>query len=210
MIIALSRHIAQACASLKSGIWDRKSFMGSELSGKTLAIVGLGRIGREVALRMQAFGMTTIGYDPFVSAEEAAKFNVEGLSLEEIWPRADFITLHVPLIPQTKHLIGEATLAKCKKGVRVINVARGGTIDEEALLQALQSGVCGGAALDVFEEEPPKNSSLLQNSKLLCTPHLGASTREAQSKVAEEISLQFLDLIAGKSVLGAVNAKQLA
>lgn len=183
--------------------------MGSELSGKTLAIVGLGRIGREVAHRMQAFGMKTIGYDPFVSPAESAKFGVTGLTLEEIWPQADFISLHVPLIPATKHLVNETTLEKCKKGVRVINVARGGTIDEEALLKALQSGQCGGAALDVFEEEPPKNSSLLQNSKLLCTPHLGASTKEAQSKVAEEISLQFLDLIEGKSVPGAVNAKQL-
>ncbi|KAI1299391.1 D-3-phosphoglycerate dehydrogenase [Halotydeus destructor] len=209
VILALSRHIAQACGALKGGVWDRKSFMGVELSGKTLAIVGLGRIGREVAHRMQAFNMKTIGYDPLVSPEAAKEFGVQWQELEQIWPQADFITLHVPLIPQTKHLISEGTFAKCKKGVRIINVARGGTIDEVALLAALESGQCGGAALDVFEEEPPTNSALLKHKHLLCTPHLGASTKEAQSKVATEISEQFLELIKGNSVAGAVNAKQL-
>jgi len=205
MILSLSRHLTQACASMKSGVWDRKSFSGNELLGKTLAIVGLGRIGREVATRMQAFGMKTIGFDPLVPADVSKTFGVESLPLEQIWPQADYITVHTPLIPQTKNLLNDTTLGQCKKGVRLINVARGGIIDEEALLRALQSGHVGGAGLDVYEEEPPKRNQLLSHPKVICTPHLGASTAEAQINVAKEIALQFLDLIDGKSVPGIVN-----
>lgn len=197
LIVALSRHIAQACLSLKNGVWDRKTFVGTELSGKILAIIGLGRIGREVATRMKAFGMRTIGYDPIIGASDAATFGIDWMSLEEIWPIADFITVHVPLLPETKYMLNEITLNKCKKGVRLINVARGGIIDESALFTCIQSGQVASAALDVYEEEPPKNSTLLQNSKILCTPHLGASTKEAQSRVATEVVEQFINLLIG-------------
>jgi D-3-phosphoglycerate dehydrogenase len=210
MIMALSRHIAQACASMKSGVWDKKSFMGQELCEKTLAIVGLGRIGQQVAIRMNSFGMKVIAFDPIVPEEVANKIDVTLMSLDEIWPVADYISLHVPLIPQTRHMLNADTFAKCRKGVKIINVARGGTIDESALLAALESGQCGGAALDVFETEPPTDNVLIAHPKLLATPHLGASTREAQSKVATEISYQFVDLTKGKSVPGAVNGADLA
>ncbi|XP_076348711.1 D-3-phosphoglycerate dehydrogenase isoform X2 [Tachypleus tridentatus] len=206
MIISLSRKIAQACASLKAGLWDRKTYMGEELQGKTLAVIGLGRIGREVASRMQSFGMKTIGFDPLVPPEESNTFGVESFQLDQLWPMADYITIHVPLIPPTKHMINDVVLSKCRKGVKIVNCARGGIIDEDALLRALESEQCGGAGLDVFEEEPPKNSALLQHSKVICTPHLGASTKEAQKRVAEEIALQFVELSKGHSVPGIVNA----
>lgn len=210
MLLTISRHVTQACASLKNGVWDRKSFMGNEVKGKTLAIIGLGRIGREVATRMQAFGMRTIGFDPLVSAEESKTFGVESLPLDSIWPLADYITVHTPLLPQTKGMLNEVTLGQCRRGVRLINVARGGIIDEDALLRGLQSGQVGGAALDVYEEEPPKCSSLLTHPRVVCTPHLGASTKEAQLNVAKEIAYQFIDLVDGKSVAGAVNASLLS
>jgi D-3-phosphoglycerate dehydrogenase len=210
MILALSRQLAQACASLKSGVWDRKSFMGNELKDKTLAIIGLGRIGREVAIRMQSFGMRTIGFDPLVPGDVSRTFGVESYSLDQIWPLADYITVHTPLIPQTKNMLNETTLGQCRTGVKIINCARGGIIDEEALLRALQSGQVGGAGLDVFEEEPPKCRQLLAHPKVICTPHLGASTKEAQKNVAKEIALQFIDMIDGKPVPGVVNAPLLS
>lgn len=206
MITTLSRFIPEACASLKAGKWDRAKFMGNELSGKTLAIIGLGRIGREVAFRMQSFGMKTIGFDPLVPPEVSQTFGVKGLSLEEIWPLADYITLHVPLIPQTKNLVSAAALEKCRKGVRIVNVARGGIIDEAALFDALESGKCAGVGLDVYIEEPPKDFTLINHPKVVCTPHLGASTYEAQSKVAEEIAQQFVEFKNGGNLAGAVNA----
>ncbi|KAK0051289.1 D-3-phosphoglycerate dehydrogenase-like isoform X1 [Biomphalaria pfeifferi] len=209
LIIALTRNLGEASKSMKDGKWDRKKFMGTELYGKTLAIIGLGRIGKEVALRMQSFGMTTIGYDPIISSAESATFNTEWMPLEKIWPLADYITVHTPLIPQTKNLINDAVFGKCKKGVKVINVARGGIIDEDALLRALQSGQCGGAGLDVFIEEPPKDYTLAKHPNVIATPHLGASTIEAQVRVAEEIAQQFVDLAQGRFLVGAVNANAL-
>lgn len=209
LIISLTRDLARAAQSMKEGRWDRKAFMGIELNGKTLAIIGLGRIGREVALRMQSFGMTTIGYDPIIGADVAAEFDTEWLPLEQIWQRADFITVHTPLIPATTNLINDAVFAKCKKGIRVVNCARGGIIEEAALLRALESGQCGGAGLDVFCEEPPKDLSLVQHPKVTATPHLGASTKEAQSRVAVEIAEQFVDLTQGKKLFGAINAPAL-
>ncbi|XP_054163293.1 D-3-phosphoglycerate dehydrogenase-like [Oppia nitens] len=204
MLLSVSRHLAQACASLKNGVWDRKSFSGNEVYGKTLAIIGLGRIGREVAARMQAFGMKTIGFDPLVSAETSQTFGVETVALDKLWPLADYITVHTPLIPQTKNLLNDTTIAQCKKGVRIVNVARGGIVDEEALLRGLQSGQVGGAGLDVYEEEPPSRSQLIGHPKVICTPHLGASTKEAQINVAKEIAYQFIDMIDGKPVAGKV------
>jgi D-3-phosphoglycerate dehydrogenase, putative (fragment) len=209
MLLGLSRKLIQASSTLKNGVWDKKSFMGSELSGKVLAIIGLGRIGREVARRMQSFGMKTIGYDPFLSAEVTKSFGVEHLDLDKLWPQADYITFHVPLEPSTKNLINKTSLAKCKRGVKIINVARGGIVDEKALLNALQTGQCGGAGLDVFEEEPSRNAALLSHPLVICTPHLGASTWEAQHKVAEEISISILHLMDGRSVAGIVNKNQI-
>lgn len=211
LIISLSRQIPAATISLKSGAWNRKQFLGNELYGKTLAIIGLGRIGREVAHRMQAFNMKTIGFDPLVSAEESLKFGVESLTLEQIWPRADYITVHVPLIKPTKNMINAEVLNKCKQGVRIVNVARGGIIDEAALLSALESKQCGGAGLDVFlEEPPPADYPLLQHQRVICTPHLGANTVEAQLRVAEEVADTFVDYSKGLPLNGVVNAPSLS
>ncbi|XP_003490266.1 D-3-phosphoglycerate dehydrogenase isoform X1 [Bombus impatiens] len=215
LISSLARNVPQAVQSLKEGRWDRKLYSGFELSGKTLAVLGMGRIGREVTRRMQAYGMRVIAFDPLLTCEIANQIGVEKLTLDEIWPIADYITIHTPLIPQTRNLINATTLAKCKKGIRIINVARGGIVDEEALLNALKSDHCAGAALDVFIEEPPKNPvtlELIAHPKVIATPHLGASTEEAQQRVAEEIAQQFLAL-SGKSteyaVTGIVNAPML-
>ncbi|GAB1866985.1 D-3-phosphoglycerate dehydrogenase [Camponotus japonicus] len=216
LISSLARNVAQAAQSLKEGRWDRKLYSGYELFGKTLAILGMGRIGREVAYRMQSFGMNIVAFDPILKPEVADELGVRLLDLEEIWPVADYITVHTPLIPQTKNLINATTLAKCKKGVYIVNVARGGIVDEEALLNSLKLDHCGGAALDVFVEEPPKNPvtlELIKHPKVVATPHLGASTAEAQLRVAEEIAQQFLGL-SGKSteyaVTGIVNAPVLS
>ncbi|KAL7636165.1 UNVERIFIED_CONTAM: hypothetical protein RMT77_012922 [Armadillidium vulgare] len=210
LICSLSRSIPQACMTLKGGAWDRKKFMGNELYGKVLAIVGLGRIGKEVTDRMKSFGMRVIGYDPIVSPETAASWGVEYLTLEEIWPLADYITVHTPLIPQTKYLINEKVFRSCKPTVKIVNVARGGIVEEKALLEALNKGYCGGAALDVFEEEPPKDLTLVQHPKVICTPHLGANTYEAQQRVAVEIAEQLVAMSQGKQLIGVVNVPALA
>lgn len=197
LIGTLARPIVPAAKSMKDGKWDRKLYSGSELYGKTLAILGLGRIGREIGIRMKAFGLRVIGYDPITTAAEAAAAGIEKLELDEIWPLADYITVHTPLIPQTRNLIGKESFSKSKRGVKVINVARGGIINEADLLEALQSGQCGGAAIDVFEEEPPKNEitkALIQHPAVVATPHLGASTGEAQVRVAVEVAEQFIAL----------------
>ncbi|XP_063552081.1 D-3-phosphoglycerate dehydrogenase isoform X2 [Gorilla gorilla gorilla] len=204
MIMCLARQIPQATASMKDGKWERKKFMGTELNGKTLGILGLGRIGREVATRMQSFGMKTIGYDPIISPEISASFGVQQLPVEEIWPLCDFITVHTPLLPSTTGLLNDNTFAQCKKGVRVVNCARGGIVDEGALLRALQSGQCAGAALDVFTEEPPRDRALVDHENVITCPHLGASTKEAQSRCGEEIAVQFVDMVKGKSLTGVV------
>jgi len=212
LICSLARNVAAGDASMKAGRWDRKAFMGTELSGKTLAVLGLGQIGKQVALRMQAFGMRTIGYDPIVPAEAAAEFNTQKMSLEEIWPQADYITVHVPLLPSTRHMINADTLSVCKKGVAILNVARGGIVDEQALLDKLNEGIVSGAGLDVFETEPPKGVSLqlAQHPKVIATPHLGASTLEAQTRVAVEIAQQFVDFTNGTKLFGAMNAAAIA
>ncbi|XP_062989140.1 D-3-phosphoglycerate dehydrogenase [Elgaria multicarinata webbii] len=210
MIMSLARQIPQAAASMKEGKWDRKKFMGMELQGKTLGILGLGRIGREVAIRMQSFGMKTIGYDPIITPEESAAFDVEQLPLEQIWPLCDFITVHTPLLPSTTGLLNDTTFAQCRRGVQVVNCARGGIMDEGALLRALQSGQCGGAALDVFTEEPPKDKALVNHPNVISCPHLGASTREAQSRCGREIAMQLVDLAQGKALVGTVNGQALS
>ncbi|CAF1316210.1 unnamed protein product [Adineta steineri] len=205
LICSLARSIPNACSSLKSGAWQRSTFMGEELNGKTLAIIGLGRIGREVAKRMQSFNMKTIGYDPIITGEQSITFGVEFFELKDIWSLADYITVHVPLMQGTQHLINSEVLSVCRRGVKLVNVARGGIIDEKALLDALNSGQCGGAALDVFEEEPPTDLKLIQHPSVICTPHLGANTREAQKRVAIELAQQIIDFKQGHSLIGVVN-----
>ncbi|MFH4973768.1 hypothetical protein AB6A40_000477 [Gnathostoma spinigerum] len=209
-ILSLARHVPQAVASMKAGKWARKDYMGEEVYGKVLAIIGLGRIGMEVAERMQAFGMKTIGYDPSVTSEEASKKGIKWTPLEQLWPQADYITVHVPLIPQTENLISAATLAKCKKGVKIINVARGGVVNEEDIIASLNKGHAGGAAFDVFTEEPPTHRALIEHPKIICTPHLGASTVEAQQRVANEIAENIVALNTGAGLYGALNAAALS
>lgn len=210
LIMSLSRHVPQAAMSMKAGNWDRKKFMGAELYGKVLGIIGLGRIGKEVASRMQSFGMKTIGYDPITPTEVSASWGVEQMTLEQLWPQCDYITVHTPLMPSTVGLLNDETFAKCKKGVKVVNCARGGIIDEAALFRALESGRCGGAGLDVFVEEPPKERALVNHPNVISCPHLGASTKEAQARCGQDIALQIVDMVNGKSLVGAVNAQVLA
>ncbi len=205
LLLSLARNIPQAHMSLSRGEWERKKFTGTEVFGKTLGVIGLGKIGREVALRCRGLGMRLIGYDPVTAPEVAAKMDIESVSLEEIYRRADFITVHTPLTETTRGLLNDSTLARCKKGVRVINCARGGIINEGALLRALESGRVGGAALDVFEVEPPRGSPLLNHPRVIATPHLGASTEEAQEKVALLIARQMADALRGRSYAGVVN-----
>ncbi|XP_018092235.1 D-3-phosphoglycerate dehydrogenase isoform X2 [Xenopus laevis] len=209
LILSLSRQIPQAAESMRAGKWDRKKFMGSELYGKTLGILGLGRIGKEVAIRMQSFQMQTIGYDPIIPPEVTSQFGVQQFPLEEIWKQCDYITVHTPLLPSTTGLINDTAFAKCKRGVKVINCARGGIIDEAALLRALQSGQCGGDGLDVFVEEPPKDRALVEHPLVISLPHLGASTEEAQNRCGEEIAQQIVDLVKDRALVGAVNAPAL-
>ncbi len=207
LLLSMARNIPHAFDSLRAGKWDRKKFTGMELMGKTIGIVGLGKIGREVAVRCQAFGMATIGFDPVLSSEVAAKMNIEVVSLPDLYARSDVITVHTPLNDETRGLIGDEEIRACKQGVRIINCARGGIVDEGALLRGLESGKVGGAALDVFVEEPPTNKLLLQHPRLIATPHLGASTEEAQEKVARQIAVQIADLLHERGIAGAVNAE---
>lgn len=205
MMLSLARNIPQAHASMVGGAWDRKSFTGTEVNDKTIGVVGLGKIGREVAVRCQGLGMKVLGYDPVLGADVAVKMNIEPVGLEELFRRSDFITVHTPLNAQTKSLLGDAAFAQCKKGVRVVNCARGGIIDEQALLRALNSGQVAGAALDVYESEPPKGNPLVGHPKVVVTPHLGASTEEAQEKVAVQIAEEIVDALQGRAFTGIVN-----
>ncbi len=187
MMFALSRHIARGTMDLKEGKWTKKQLKGVELNGKTLGIIGLGRIGREVAKRALALGMRVIAYDPFVKETD---LDVKLVELDDLLSNADYITVHVPLIPETKHLINEEAFEKMKEGVFVLNCARGGIVDEKALLKALKEGKVAGAGMDVFETEPPTSDvekELLSLPNVVATPHIGASTKEAQKRVGKEI-----------------------
>ena len=210
MIMALSRNIPQADRSIKEGRWDRKKYMGVELRGKILGVIGLGNIGYVLAHRAMAFEMKVIGYDPFISKEMAESIGVELVALDEIWARADYITVHTPLNETTRHLINTDTLAKCKDGVRIINCARGGIVDEKALHEAIESGKVAGAAIDVYENEPPENNPLVMSEKVVSTPHLGASTSEAQDIVAVMVAEQVRDFLISGEVKNAVNMPSLA
>ncbi len=206
LLLALARKIPQADASFRAGKWERKKFVGTEIYGKTVGVIGFGKIGRSVAQRMKAFETTVIAYDPFATAESARRLGVELVSVEEIYLRSDFITIHVPLNNDTRGMIGAAQLAEMKGGVRIINCARGGIVDESALADAIRNGKVGGAAFDVFSKEPPEpDNPLLALPENVVTPHLGASTEEAQVNVAIDISEQIADVLQGKPARSAVN-----
>jgi D-3-phosphoglycerate dehydrogenase / 2-oxoglutarate reductase len=205
LLLALARQIPRADRSMKAGRWDRGKILGVELAGKTLGVLGLGKVGREVAARARAFRMEVLGSDPVISEEVAARLGVTFVPIGVIYERSDFITLHLPLNEDTRHLIGAAELKRCRKGVRILNVARGGIIDEAALHEALVSGHVAGAALDVFENEPPAGSPLLALDTVVLTPHLGASTQEAQEKVAVRIAEQIAAFLKDNLVTNAVN-----
>jgi D-3-phosphoglycerate dehydrogenase / 2-oxoglutarate reductase len=206
LMLALARNIPQANASLKAGQWKREKFTGSEICNKVLGVVGLGNIGSIVAERALGLKMQILAYDPFVSPETAAKLRVELGTLDEIYARADFITVHTPMTKETHGLIDAAAFAKMKKGVRIINCARGGIVDEVALHQAIKDGIVAGAALDVFvEEPPPADHPLLQLDQVICTPHLGAATDEAQINVAIAIADQVANFLTQGVIQNAVN-----
>ncbi len=184
LMLALARNIPQAYRSMKDGEWRRSAFMGVEVRDKTLGVVGLGRVGTEVTRRARAFGMRLVAYDPFVSPDYASRLGVELVSLDDLLGSSDFITLHTPLTANTNNLIGKRELSLMKSDARLINVARGELIDETVLLEALEAGKLAGVALDVFVQEPPEDMTLAQHPKVISTPHLGASTEEAQREVA--------------------------
>ncbi|NQW22334.1 MAG: phosphoglycerate dehydrogenase [SAR202 cluster bacterium] len=205
LMLALSRNVPFAQQSLKAGEWKRSQFMGIEVRNKTLGICGLGRVGSEVAKRAQSFDMRLVGYDPFVAPDYAKRMGIELLSLEELLAQSDFITLHTPLTDGTRHMIGSKEVALLKPGARLINVARGELVDEQAILDGLESGQLGGVALDVFAQEPPENTTLVGHPKVVVTPHLGASTEEAQREVAIEASEQVLAVLNGEPARNTVN-----
>ncbi len=206
MILALSRNIAQANASMKKGEWKRSKFMGVELYAKTLGVVGLGRIGSEVVRRVLAFGMKVLAYDPYLSLEVAKNLGVEVVELKELFRRSDYISVHTPLSEETKHMISDNEFSLMKKGARVINCARGGIIDEAALARAVKEGRVAGAALDVFESEPlSADSELLKLDNVIISPHLGASTEEAQVNVAIEVAEIVRDALLNRGIRNAAN-----
>ncbi|HQR29988.1 MAG TPA: phosphoglycerate dehydrogenase [Anaeromyxobacteraceae bacterium] len=211
MMLALSRHIPQATASTKAGKWEKKRFQGHELAGKTLGVVGIGNIGSVVVDRARSMKMSAVAYDPFISAEAAAQIGVELVTLEELWARADVISLHVPLTDQTRNVVNAGTIARMKKGVLLVNCARGGLVDEAALAAALASGQVGGAAFDVFDREPVSpDNPLLRLDNFICTPHLGASTEEAQVAVAVGIAEQLAAYLTRGEVRNAVNVPSMS
>jgi D-3-phosphoglycerate dehydrogenase len=190
LMLALARHLCRADSTTRAGKWEKKSLQGTELRGKTLGIVGLGRIGMEVARRARAFEMKIVAHDPFVSASVAREQGIQLAELDHVYAQSDYLTLHVGLTPQTDGMINEKSLARMKKGVRIINCARGELLDEAAVAAALASKQVGGVALDVFTEEPPKNSPLLALENVIATPHIAGSTNEAQDAVGVQIASQ--------------------
>jgi D-3-phosphoglycerate dehydrogenase len=205
LILSVARPIPGADAAMKAGKWDRKSFAGVELSGKRIGVLGLGRIGREVALRCRALGMDVAAYDPFVSPALAESLHVQLLSLDELLAGCDFLTLHSVLTKETKHLLGKDAFAKVKAGIRIVNAARGELIDDEALLAALESGRVAAAAIDVHAQEPPVDWRLAKHPRVVATPHIGAATAEAQERVGTDIAVQVRDYLKGGLMQNAVN-----
>ena len=205
LMLALARAVPAADHAMKDGRWEKKRFLGTELREKTLGVAGLGRIGQEVAKRARPFGMRVIAHDPYISKEVAAANNVELMSLDEVCATADFLTLHLPSTPETKHIFNDARFAKCKPGLRIINTARGELIDEAALRRAIEAGIVAGAALDVFESEPPADWSLAQLPQVIATPHIAASTEEAQELVGTDTAATVRDFLRDGMVRNAVN-----
>jgi D-3-phosphoglycerate dehydrogenase / 2-oxoglutarate reductase len=205
LMMALARRIPAADRSTRAGRWEKSLFLGVELAGKTLGLIGCGNIGSIVASRAHGLRMQVIAADPFLSPERAQELGIERVELDELLPRADVITLHTPLNDGTRNILDAGALARTRRGVHVINCARGGLVDEDALLEAIRSGQVGGAALDVFVKEPPGESPLLDLDNVIVTPHLGASTGEAQEKVAVQIAQQMADLLLTGAVMNAVN-----
>jgi D-3-phosphoglycerate dehydrogenase len=204
LMFALARKVPQAAESMRQGIWEKKKFMGVEIAGKTLGVIGLGNIGRQAAERGVGLKMSVIGYDPIVKSETGLPAGVKLASLDDVITKSDFITLHVPLTTDTKDLFNAATFARMKKGSFLINCARGGIVNETDVLEALKSGQLAGAALDVFGKEPPEPSPLFAHENLIASPHLGASTREAQEKVAIELAEVFVGYLKDGIVKNAV------
>lgn len=209
MIFALARHVPQASASTHAGKWEKAKFVGTELNGKTLGLIGAGNIGSIVAKKALGVGLKVVAYDPFLSEERAKELHVKKVDLDGLLKVADIITLHVPKTPDTTHILNATALNKTKKGVMIVNCARGGLIDELALKAALETGHVAGAALDVFEVEPAKENALFGMEQVICTPHLGASTSEAQEKVAVQIAEQMSDFLVDGAVTNALNAPSL-
>ncbi|MCM8828085.1 MAG: phosphoglycerate dehydrogenase [Candidatus Omnitrophica bacterium] len=205
LILSMARHIPAACSSLKSGRWDRKKFMGAELFGKTLGIIGLGRIGRRVAHYAKAFGMNVLAYDPYVSQEDVERMEVSLVTLEGVCKQADIITLHLPLTRETQNILSEQCFSMMKDGVMIVNVARGGLFEESVLEKYIRNKKIRAAALDVFCNEPPDCASLMGLDNVIVTPHLGASTKEAQINVARDICQQIADALMHKIIRNAVN-----
>ncbi|RNC84706.1 MAG: phosphoglycerate dehydrogenase [Balneola sp.] len=212
MLIALSRNIPKAVATVKGGGWDRKAYMGTEVHGKILGIVGLGKIGSEVAKRMKAFGMDVQAFDPFSTEEHAQSIGVSLVELDQLLATSDYLSVHTPLTEKTKGMISLKNADKLKKGIRLVNCARGGIYEEADLPQLLDEGVVGGAALDVYSSEPPIEDlyRVLEHPNIICTPHLGASTEEAQEKVAEQIASQMADALENKNYKGSLNGKSIS
>ena len=207
LMLSMSRNIPQANNSIREGKWDRKKFMGVELYGKTLGVIGMGRIGTEFAKRALSFGMKILAHDPFLTQEKAKSLNVESVAMDTLLKNADFITIHTPLTEETKHIIDEKAFRKMKKGVRLINAARGGIVDEKALAKSLRSGKVSQAAVDVFEtkKKPPEDSPLMGLDNIIATPHLGASTSEAQVNVAMDMARAVSDALLGRGYRNAAN-----
>jgi D-3-phosphoglycerate dehydrogenase / 2-oxoglutarate reductase len=198
LMLALAREIPRADAGMKQGQWLKKELSGMELSGKTLGILGMGRIGAEVGSRAKAFGMMVLGYDPLIPGDEIVRRGAEPVSLDDLYARSDFVSLHLPLIDETRSMLAEQAFGRIKPGVRIVCAARGGIIDESALLAALESGQVAGAALDVFASEPPGASALVRHPNVIATPHIGAQTAEAQSRAAEDIAHEVLAALKGE------------
>jgi D-3-phosphoglycerate dehydrogenase len=205
LLLAQARRVPEADQSLREGRWDRKKFKGVELHGKTLGVLGLGKIGTLVAQRASSFGMTIVAYDPYVSSERAARLGIKMLSLDDIFDVADMLTIHLPRTAETENLINAATIDQMKDGVRIVNVARGGIVNEADLAAAVRSGKVAGAAVDVFDTEPTTDSPLFEVSQITVTPHLGASTVEAQDKAGVAVAVAVGDALAGELVLSAIN-----
>jgi D-3-phosphoglycerate dehydrogenase len=205
LVLSLARNIPAADASMKNGAWEKSKFAGVELRSKTIGLVGLGRIGQEVAGRAHAFQMNVIAHDPFIAAEMAAALGVELVSLDELCARADYISLHLPALPSTRHLFDAKRLAACKKGVRLVNTARGELVDDAALAAAIQSGHVAGAGIDVFDPEPPRDWRLASLPQVVATPHIAASTREAQEQVGTETAAALRDFLNDGIIRNAVN-----